>query len=317
MKNSKSEIRNPKQIRIPKSEIPNAANGGLGFSDWSFEFVSDFGFRISSLFARLLLLSTLPWLTGCIEIDRTIKLNVDGSGQIVEAVRFDDRLVQAAKSSRKPGQLLDFLDEKYLRERLPLYGEVTLVSHEVKDLGGKGKQAISILAFKDINKVTLPALPHRGANWTDQKLTFQLGKEHEFQPFPLGAKTIRKPLRVDFAPATKATEGVNLSPTPVLRQELVRLLPVLRPMAAGFRMRLTLEAFGPIWKEVRNTHVFYDVTADDLDDETLLKILEWNSAPDQQLAQARVAGTLFLAGRKGRVMVSGYTLEIAPPKMTR
>jgi hypothetical protein len=261
----------------------------------------------------ILLACGLVGLSGCVQIDRTLKLNVDGSGQIVEVVRFDDRLVQTARSAPAFARLTDFLNEKHLRERLPLYGEVTLVSHEVKDLGGKGKQAISVLGFKDINKVTPPVLPHRGSNWADQKITFQLGAEHEFQPSWLMPRTIRKPLRIDFSPATRVTKGVDASPSPVQRQELVRLLPVLRPMIEGFRMRLTLEAFGPIYREVRNTHVFYDVSADDLDDETLIKVLEWNSTPDQQLAQQRSAGHLFLAaGGKGRVMVSGYTLEIAP-----
>jgi hypothetical protein len=289
-------------IRNPKSEIRSSTPE---IRSSSFR-ISDFVFRIVAC--------CLAALTGCVEIDRTIKLNVDGSGQIIEAVRFEDRLVQSAKSTPEFARLTDFLDEKHLRERLPLYGEVTPVSHEVKDLGGKGKQAVSILAFKDINKVTLPALPHRGANWTDQKITFNLGPEHQFQPNWLFPTTTRKPLRLDFSTATKLPKGVDSTPTPAQRQELVRLLPVIRPMLDGFRLRLTVEAFGPIWKEVRNTHVVYDVKADDLDDETLIKVLEWNSTPDPQLAQTRVVGQQFLApGRKGRTMVSGYTLEITPP----
>ena len=110
-----------------------------------------------------LLAFCLCGIVGCVEIERTIRLNVDGSGQLVEVIRFDDRLVQTAKSSPQFDGLLDFLEEKHVRERLALYGAVTLVCHDVKDLGGKGRQATTVLAFKNINQLTLPALPHRSA----------------------------------------------------------------------------------------------------------------------------------------------------------
>jgi len=49
--NPKFEIRNPKQARMtqePMTETPAAASGSvLNFGFWSFEFVSDFEFRIS------------------------------------------------------------------------------------------------------------------------------------------------------------------------------------------------------------------------------------------------------------------------------
>src|SRR5439155_50475 len=47
--NSKSEIRNPKQIQNTKSQIPNQAEDEVSrIGVWDFEFVSDFGFRISN-----------------------------------------------------------------------------------------------------------------------------------------------------------------------------------------------------------------------------------------------------------------------------
>src|SRR5438876_271777 len=92
----------------------------------------------------ILLACCLAGVGGCVQIERTIRLNADGSGQLVEVVRFDDRLVETAKSAPQFNGLTDFLDEKHVRERLPLYGEVTLVSHEVKDLGGKGREATTV-----------------------------------------------------------------------------------------------------------------------------------------------------------------------------
>src|SRR5471030_2434910 len=94
--------------------------------------------RVSGFTCAWLCLMALP---GCVQIDQTVQLNEDKSGKIIEVVRFEDRLVQASKSSPEFATLLDFLKEDRARERLPMYGEVTLESHEVKDLGAKGCEA--------------------------------------------------------------------------------------------------------------------------------------------------------------------------------
>lgn len=261
-----------------------------------------------------LFVSCLCGIAGCVEIERTIRLNVDGSGQLVEVIRFDDRLVQTAKSSPQFDGLMDFLEEKHVRERLALYGKVTLVRHDVKDLGGKGREATTILAFKNINEVTLPALPHRSATWTDQNVVFRLGEEHVFKPNWLGPASIRKPLQIGFSPPGKKTPGVESAPTPAQRQEIARILPVVRTMIDGFRVTVKLEAFGPIWQGTGSTHVLYDVRADDLDDEILIKLFEWNSTPDPKLAFPRGTMPVSLeSGRTGRIMTGDHTLEIAPP----
>jgi hypothetical protein len=51
--NPKSEIRNPKQIQIPKAEMVKTIAGAAisNFEFPSFGFVSDFGFRISDFTA--------------------------------------------------------------------------------------------------------------------------------------------------------------------------------------------------------------------------------------------------------------------------
>jgi hypothetical protein len=52
IRNPKSEIRNKPEIQIPKSETRPAACICLGFGISRFEFVSDFGFRISDFLAK-------------------------------------------------------------------------------------------------------------------------------------------------------------------------------------------------------------------------------------------------------------------------
>ena len=271
-------------------------------------------FRLARL---IVLVSVLAVSVGCVEIERTIRLNVDGSGQLVESIRFDDRLVQMAQSNDEYRGLIDFLEEKQVRNRLPLYGEVTLASHEIKDLGGRGKQATTVMEFKNINKLRLPVLPHRGANWTDQKVVFDLGATKEFKPSWLSPASIRKPLRIELSPATKPTASVDETPTPARRQELVRLLPAVRTMVEGFRITVRLEAFGPIYHEVGNKHVLYDISSSDFDDDVLINLIEWPTAPDKNLAWPRNAGATphvsLGPGKKGRILAGNYTLQIAPP----
>lgn len=247
-------------------------------------------------------------LAGCVEIRQTIELNEDGSGRLIEVVRFDDRLVQASKSMPELSTLSDFLKIERAKERMEYLGEVTLVSHEVKDLGGRGWEAKTVFAFKDINKLVLPAMPHRGANWTGQKMMFRLGEPIVVHEAWRNAYYTRKPLTISFTPKTEETPAVENALPPAEKEKLQVLLPVIRAMLEGFRMTVKLEAFGPVEGQSK-THVIFDVKAEDLqDDDTLMKVIEWNRFPDKYLA-----ATGYIGGAGGHVRNEGYTIAIALP----
>lgn len=219
-------------------------------------------------------------LSGCVQIDQTIRLNEDGSGELVEVVRFDDRLIQAAKSAPDLQSLSDYLKEEQVRRRLPLYGEVTLAGHEVKDLQGGGWQARTVLKFKDIDKLTIPAPPHRGANWNEQKIGFQLREPRARGSYP-NLLFFDRPLAIFFTPGVRETPAAAKPLPPSERERLRVLLPVVRSMLEGFRASLKLEAFAPISGAECKVHVIFEV--DDrqfADDEKLLQLIEWNRYPD-------------------------------------
>lgn len=254
------------------------------------------------------LLLCLTLISGCVEIERTIELEKDGSGRFIEVIRFHDRLIQAAKSSPELSALTDFLSEERMKEKMPLFGEVTFVSHEVRDLGGKGREARTVFAFKDINKFTLPATPHRGSNWPSQKITFRLGEPVVVHEAWRNAYYTRLPLDIRFTPAAKATAVVEKSLPPVEKEKLQVLLPVVRAMLRGFRLSVKLQAFGPVNGQSK-PHTIFEVTDEHLqDDDTLLKVVEWNRFPDRYLA---ARGRLGPWG--GLVRNQGYTIGIALP----
>jgi len=247
------------------------------------------------------------WLAGCLEVRQTIHLNADGSGRFVEVVRFDDRLIRASKSSPELAALAGFLDQKRVKERMGLFGDVTFVSHRVEDLDARGRQATTVLAFKDISKFALPAMPHRGTNWTGQKMTFRLGEPAVVHEAWRNAYYTRRPLAIAFTPKSVEPAGADKPVAPAEKEKLHALLPIVRAMLEGFRMTVRLEAFGPVEGKSR-THVIYDLQAEDLsDDDTLIKVIRWNRFPDPHL------GTKGRVGPSGRAPGRDYTVGIALP----
>ncbi|HUV39819.1 MAG TPA: hypothetical protein VMY39_09410 [Planctomycetota bacterium] len=244
---------------------------------------------------------------GCVEIRQTIELNEDGSGRFVEVVRLSDDLLEASKASPDFAGLLDCLSEERAKSRAKLLGEATFVSHEVKDLGAKGREATSVYAFKDINRFTLPATPHRGGNWPTQKLTFRMGRPVLVHEAWRNAYYWRKPLTIALEPKTETLRPAERSPSPVEREALKTLLPVLRTMLEDFRVTLTLEAFGPVDGGAK-THVIFALAGSDLmREDVLMTVIEWNRYPDTWL------GARGGIGAGGIIRNDNYQVGIAMP----
>lgn len=248
-------------------------------------------------------------LSGCVEISQTIQLQEDGSGQFTETVRFDDRLIQASKSAPELGGLGDILKEEQVKARLAAgqYGQATLVSHKINDLGSKGKEAVTVLAFKDVSKFTVPAMPSRCGNWPEQKLTFNLGEPVVQHEAWRNAYYLRRPLVIGLSPKGMDVGGNKNTFSPIEKEKLDALLPVVRSVMEGFAMSLRLEAFGPV-DGGATTHTIYSLKAENLsDDDILLKAIQFNQFPDKYL------GAKGVVGSGGTVRNEGYAVYIALP----
>jgi len=237
-----------------------------------------------------LVLLAASFLPGCIEIRRTITLQNDGSGTLVEEIRFKDQFLAMARGSQDLAALADCLKKEHLDERMSMFGEVVLVRYETEERDGVVCAAKAVFSFQDIDKIRIPAFPNRSANWPQQSVQFNLQKPVVQMGGYYGFATwFKMPLVIALKPSLRESGEAKFAEdprTPLDKEKLRRLLPALRAMLRGFRWTLTLDAFGSVGgKESNGTskrHVIFDVRDKDLDDdETLLKVLQWNQFPDQ------------------------------------
>jgi len=222
-------------------------------------------------------------LTSCIQIHRTIEIRNDGSGHLIEVIRFDDQLFAMAKSSPEFSGLTKFLGKEKIQERMKYFGEVRLESHETRVVEGNIRETHTVFAFDNINKVTVPALPHRGSNWHQQKIRFAVHPPIviNLHYYPTSTRIHVLPLKVTFSPGIKDPE-IKVNPkTPLEKEKLRSMLPVIRTMLKGLDISLKIRAFGSISTGHKTRTIYHVQDRDFADDDTLMKTLEWNTFPDE------------------------------------
>lgn len=111
-------------------------------------------------------------LTGCLQVEKVVKLQPDGSGTIEETVMMSKQalaelqqmasgfvMLDGKKAEEKPAKRFEMLDEKKLKAAAAGMGEgVTFVSAK-KAESGKGSGFTAVYAFTDISKVQLDQNP--------------------------------------------------------------------------------------------------------------------------------------------------------------
>lgn len=265
----------------------------------------------------LVLALALGSIAGCVQVERIIYLNRDGSGTLTEKIRFDEELFAMARSSKKFGDLSVYLTEAHTKKRATVFGAVSLVKQNVETVDGKIRAVENIFSFKDLNRVTLPALPSRNANWPQQKVSFVLQKPVSVSKhyYPINALVHVLPLTARYAPPAQGTPAKANPNSPAGREKLRKLLPVIRAMLKGFRLSHKITAFGPVG-EMSRTNVLFNLGSEDLkDDETLLKLIEWNRFPDEFFGHK---GRLGRGG--GRIMNQDRRLQVqleSPPSQVK
>lgn len=95
------------------------------------------------------------FLTGCVEYGITIKVNKDGSGQIVEKMLLSNQIMNMAKAMN-PGEdgVKAFTKEKQM-EKAPQFGE-SVAFDSMKEISTESKQGYEVIyKFADITKIML------------------------------------------------------------------------------------------------------------------------------------------------------------------
>jgi hypothetical protein len=215
------------------------------------------------------LMILLPALCGCMQLDVRVKLEEDGSATISERLGFPKRLLDQDKASGKD-ELRSLLAKDAAQARAKLMGAgTTLVSHEIRPAEGGGMESLAVYKIADINEFRF------------------------IPPFPAAENSQHSPLRITIEPCYKqrwaapdrpgmmavqfSMENVQRSKkaaavaeaTPLDKQPLRDLAPVLREMVKGFKFKIVFESYN---KFIAGT---YEYPSYVLDRETRVATASW------------------------------------------
>ena len=198
-------------------------------------------------------LFTLTTLTGCLQVDKLVKLNPDGSGTIEESVTLNPTVLDqfqkmaagfGGSSSKKgsiPSTAFELIDEPALRQNAQKLGKgVEFVS--AKKIATPNQAGfVALYSFTDINLLQLDQNP--------QAMLPKMG------PNPLaaiGAKS--EAITFEFKPGNPKNLAIKM-PTPSIKPLPKKDLPegaeemamqMFQQMIKGMKVQIAVEVAGPI-----------------------------------------------------------------------
>lgn len=248
---------------------------------------------------RWLLLIPAALLAGCIQGERLVKLNSDGSGTIEDTVVWGEK----AKSLRSAMEAMDQTPaaEKATKRKEKLNAlagrmgaGVTLVS---ADVVGSGTGEKTVYAFKDISKLKMSCFPSDSSDDPSKAesdaLTFRLARQ--------GGKSL---LTVVEAPRSDKKAGPAKKPT---KEEQAQATAMMKNMMAGLKVACRVQVNGNVLKtngpaQAGSTVTLVDIDFDQIasDEAALAKLATMEGEPDPKA----------LAGIKGMKVPTGdVTIE--------
>lgn len=243
--------------------------------------------------SRLTLVPALLLAAGCMQGQRVIKVNADGSGTIVDTVKLGEQarsmIASMDQMDKTPAAEKKTKKDAKLKAHAAAMGEgVTFVSLQTtKD----GAEQVTY-AFKDISKIkvdTAPTPSDSDSSSKDEPLTFRFARAG-------GSSTVT----VVF-PRSKA-EAPKEAPKP---EELTQAVAMMKGMMAGLKMSSTLEVNGKVVKTNSPHAVGSKITLLEVDfdqlDEAGLKTLA--SSGKEMPSPAALKGVKGLKVNEGEVTV--------------
>lgn len=248
----------------------------------------------------LLVLLAAVFLTGCLDYESRIQVRPDGSGYLIETMKFDNKMMafiqQMASDMQDEDNDTDseenFFDEEELRARSAEYGEgVTYVSGHAIDEGGKEGYTVTY-AFTDITKLkvgkksvtrsmkndeknmeesmesTEAHHPGGGADGESplEKISFSFSRGNpSMLTFSLLSKEDMEEFREEKQSRQAKTEKTE---SDSLAAEMA--LTMLRPMMQGMRIRFVIEPLGTITGTNANHRDGSQITLFDMEFDKLL-----------------------------------------------
>jgi hypothetical protein len=241
---------------------------------------------------RLMLVPALLMAAGCMKGQRTIKVNADGSGTIVDTVSMGEeaKSMKAAmeQMDQSPAADKKAKSQEKLKSRAASMGEgVAFVSNETAKDGTEK----TVWSFKDISRLKLDPMPFVSDGESSSKeepLTFRFAKS--------GGGSV---LTVVF-PKEKPAASTEAKPAPKPEEE-AQAIAMMKGMLAGLKMTSQLEVNGRVVKTnspyaAGSTVTLMEIDFDQIDEAGLKKLqLSGKSQPPAAVLKS-IKGLKFSEG---------------------
>jgi len=211
------------------------------------------------ILGRILPVFALLLAAGCIQLETRVKVAEDGSAVITERFQLSRRLLEFQQAGGGGPVLAFELTKEALLERMKLMGKgITLVSHEVRDAEGGGRESVAVFKIPDVTEFQYVspyfALPgYAGRCLMKAQAVPGLGNDGRRWPgcvYLSFEPVVNDPVKAKGdppAPPPKLGDPPPKGPTPADLQRLRRLQPVIRDMLEGLHLRFTIESYATLY----------------------------------------------------------------------
>ena len=218
--------------------------------------------------SRLMLLPAVVLAAGCLQGQRTIKVNADGSGTIVDSVKMGEQARSMKQAMEQMDQSAAGDKKAKAAEKLKAHaasmGEGVALVSNTTDKDGTEK---TVWSFKDISRLKLEPTPFMGEGESSSKeepLTFRFAKA--------GGNSV---LTVVF-PKEKPSTASGEKPAPKPEEE-AQAIAMMKGMMAGLKMSSQLEVNGKVVKTnspyaTGSTITLMEIDFDQIDEAGLKKL---------------------------------------------
>jgi hypothetical protein len=198
---------------------------------------------------------------GCFQLETLVKIHEDGSAIITERFQLSRRLLEFDNSAAG-SVLASELTKEAVLERMKLMGKgISLVSHEVRDGEGGGKESVSVFQMPDVSEFQY-ASPYVGLPGYSGQCMMKCQVAPRLKDGALMTVTF-VPVVTDAAKAKVEAPKIDpknppKGPSPADLQVFRQLQPVVRDLLQGLHLKFTLESYAPAfapwgWPGVRNS----------------------------------------------------------------
>lgn len=191
-------------------------------------------------------------LTGCMEIETRIIMQLDGGAIIKETVSIHKELLDFTDESGK-SIVMQYLEKSACEDRGKLFGNGTvLTSHAIKSLNGGVKVSIAEYRIPDINDLYLinPFLcysNYKEMGYAKLKLEPVLGSSYFGRSGEMKLSVTTEKPGVSTQKRWTRGEPLIKSPSPLVLQKYRNLQPIFKDLLKEFKVSVVFECYSALY----------------------------------------------------------------------